>query len=119
VRPTDSNKLRIDTNSGVALTIKKSAALMLCAILDHIAETHAASDGLVNYDIDVVLRTDNLTAPNDWPWFFLYALAVWLFIVLMIAIYFLFGRSCRRVRARVAVSCVNASLQVTLLPKVT
>jgi hypothetical protein len=118
LRPTDRNKQRIDTNSGVALTIKKSAALMLCAILDHIAETHAASDGLVTYDIDVVISTNNLTAPNDWPWLLFYVLAVWLFIVHAIALYFLFGRACRRVRACIAVPCASVSIQVTLLPDV-
>jgi hypothetical protein len=92
---------------------------MLCAILDHIAETHAASDGLVTYDIDVVISTDNLNAPNDWPWPLFYVLAVWLFIVHAIALYFLFGRACRRVRACIAVPCASVSIQVTLLPDVT
>jgi hypothetical protein len=119
LRPTDRNKQRIDTNSGVALTIKKSAALMLCAILEHIAETHAASDSLVTFDIDVVVRTNDLTTPSDWPWFLFYALMVWLFIVHAIALYFLFSRACCRVRARAVSSCASVSVQVTLLPDVT
>jgi hypothetical protein len=118
LRPTDRNKQRIDTNSGVALAIKKSAALMLCSILEHIAETHAASDSLVKFDIDVVMHTNDLTTPNDWPWFLFYALVVWLFIVHAIAVYFISSRACCRVRARIANSFANVSVQVTLLPDV-
>jgi hypothetical protein len=118
LRPTDRNKQRIDTNTGVALAIKKSAALMLSTILEHIAETHAANDSLVRIDIDVVARTDNLTTPNDWLWFLFYAFVVWLVVVHAIAFYFIFSRTCCRVRARIANSGVEASVQVTLLPDV-
>jgi hypothetical protein len=116
LRPTDSNRLRIDTNSGVAMAIKKSAALMLSTILGHITETRAASDGLVKFGINVVANAGHLTTPNDWLWFLFYAFVVWLIIVHAIAFYFVCSRWCCRVRARISNS--DVAVQVTLLPDV-
>ena len=113
-----SQESPIITTSGVALTMKQSAALMLSVIMDRKVETQAYSDGLVRVDVDVFTFAGDLAAPSDWLWYVYIAVATWLLLVHIIAFYFVGGRIWSRVRARFANSRVSVAVQCYRLPDI-
>ena len=117
LRPCNADQSPIVTTSGAALTIKRSAALMLSVIMDRIIDAHAHSD-VVRVDVDVFTFADDPAVPNDWLWYFYIAIATWLLFMHIIAFYFVGGRIWSRVRARFANSHVSVAVQCYRLPDI-
>jgi len=120
-RPRNPDGIAIDTGSAAAISIKCSAALALGVFLDNIRTTHAHDGALVSIDVDlseIALMTDRgLT--QDWTWLLYGALAVYLVLLHVIAMYFAGGGLWMRVRARFVISRSNVATQCSRLPDIT